>query len=174
MLQAARILEGAPPVHFLFLGDGSTKAEMQRLAAEMQLRNVTFREPVPAEELPPYYSIAECGLAALRALPTHEGARPSKILPVLASGKPLIFVGRGEGARLMERAEAGIVVPPEDPQALAREILRLFGDRELALRLGANGRRFVETHFQWSRLVSDWLMTLRPAPAAAIRASATP
>lgn len=177
VLQAAKLLENTPEIHFLFLGDGSARSHLERLTVELNLRNVSFKDPVPIEELPPYYSIAECGLASLRALPSHDGARPSKIFSVLASGKPLIFVGRGEGARLVELAKAGIVVPPEDPRALAREIVRLFGDPGLIFQLGENGRRFVQIHFQWSNLVANWLEHLRQAPARSIdanRMSATP
>lgn len=171
VLQAARLLENTPEIHFLFLGDGSARNQLERLTVELNLQNVSFRDPVSIEDLPPYYSIAECGLASLRALPSHEGARPSKIFSVLASGKPVIFVGRGEGARLVELAKAGIVVPPEDPRAFASEILHLFGDSELILRLGENGRRFVETHFQWSNLVANWLEHLRQAPKRSIGAT---
>jgi len=177
VLHAAKMLEGHPHIHFLFLGDGSTRRDLQQLKTQLNLQNVTFRDPVPIEELPPYYSVAECCLASLRALPSHEGARPSKIFPVLASGKALIFVGRGEGARLVESAQAGVVVPPEDASALAREIRRLLAERGRLLRLGENGRRFAETHLPWSTLVASWLENLRHAPARsanAIRISLTP
>jgi colanic acid biosynthesis glycosyl transferase WcaI len=160
VLHAAKLLESHPQIHFLFLGDGSTRSYLQQLKTELNLQNVTFRDPVPIEELPPYYSIAECGLASLRTLPSHEGARPSKIFPVLASGKPLIFVGRGECARLVESAQAGVVVPPEDPGALARQILGLFEDSILIRQLGENARRYVEENFAWSQLVEKWVSQL--------------
>ena len=177
VLRAAKLLEVQPEIHFLFLGDGSARSRLQELKTDLNLQNVTFRNPVPIEELPPYYSIAECGLASLTSLPLHEGARPSKIFAVLASAKPLIFVGRGECARLVELANAGIVVPPEDAPALARQILDLFRDHELIRQLGENGRRFVTAHFQWSDLVVKWLECLHPTPALPIKAariSATP
>lgn len=161
VLQAAQLLGAHPEIHFLFVGDGSARKELERTARQLNLVNTTFHDPVQIADLPPYYSIAECGLASLRALPTHEGARPSKIFPVLASGKPLIFVGRGECANLVESANAGIVVPPEDPPALAREILQFFGQPEVMREYGENGRRFIELNFDWSRLVNRWVSQLR-------------
>ena len=161
VLHAAKILESHPEIHFLFLGNGSARDELERLKADLKLANVTFKDPVPINDLPPYYSIAGCGLASLRRMPVHEGARPSKIFPVLASALPLIFVGSGECARLVESAQAGVVVPPGDPEALAGEILRLFFDPRLAAQYGQNGRSFVETQLDWSKLVEGWVKHLR-------------
>lgn len=177
VLRAAKMLEPHDDIHFLFLGDGSARRSLEAQKADLNLRNVTFLDPVSIEDLPPYYSIAECGLASLREMPAHEGARPSKIFPVLASGKPLIFVGRGECARLIESAHAGVVVPPENPDALAQEILKLFVEPSLTQELGERGRRFVEQNYEWSSLVAGWLRQLHPPPergADASRISATP
>jgi colanic acid biosynthesis glycosyl transferase WcaI len=160
VLQAAKLLESHPEIHFLFVGDGSARADLERLRRRMNLRNVTFHDPVSLEQLPPYFSIAESGLSSLLGIPLYDGARPSKFFPVLASGKPLIFVGRGEAARLVEEAKAGIVVPPGDPQALANSVLRLLENPQLISEFGRNGRKFVEANLKWSKLISEWLVQL--------------
>lgn len=160
VLGAAKLLEDRPDIHFLLLGDGSDKARLERLCRDMDLGNLTFHDPVPLDELGSYFSIADCGLASLRGLAVYEGARPAKVFPILAAGKALIFAGRGEAAELVERARAGIVVPPNDPQPLARAITLLIANPELRASLGMNGRRFVETNFQWSKLIGDWIHRL--------------
>jgi colanic acid biosynthesis glycosyl transferase WcaI len=160
VLHAAKLLESHPEIHFLFIGDGSARANLERLRQDMKLRNVTFHDPVPLEQLPPYFSIAESGLSSLLGLPLYDGARPSKFFPVLASGKPLIFVGRGEAARLVEEANAGIVVPPEDPKALANAVLQLLENPHLVHEFGSNGRKFVEANLRWSKLINEWLVQL--------------
>ena len=169
VLQAAKLLENYTDIHFLFLGDGSNRPQLERLKNDLALRNVTFKDPVPSEDLPPYYSIAECGLASLTALPIHVGARPSKIFAVLASGKPVIFVGAGECARLIESANAGIVIPPQCPAIMAAEVLRLIGDPNRIRQLGKNGRKFVEENYRWSDIVSKWVANLRPKPASTLK-----
>jgi glycosyltransferase involved in cell wall biosynthesis len=161
VLQAAQILALQPDIHFLFVGDGSARKELEIQARDLQLGNVTFQDPVPIEKLLPYFSIAECALASLRPLPTHDGAKPSKIFPALASGKPVIFVGKGECAKLLEEARAGIVVPPENPQALASAVSELFDKPDRLRELGDNGRRYVEEHFDWSKLISNWVAQLK-------------
>src|SRR5262249_16108194 len=153
----AKLLQPHPEIHFLFVGDGSERARLEKLRHEMDLRNVTFRNPVPLETLAQYFSIAEGGLASMRDLKIMDGARPSKMFPLLACGKPLIFVGRGEGARLVEQANAGIVVPPGDAAALAGAVCKLIGDSHLASEMGTNGRQFVEKNHEWSTLVQDWI-----------------
>jgi colanic acid biosynthesis glycosyl transferase WcaI len=163
VLDAAKLLEHVPEVYFLFIGDGSAKPELAAQCDRLNLRNVGFLDPVAIEQLPPYYSIAICGLASLLPIPLYDGARPSKIFPILASGKPVLFVGKGETARLIQEARAGIVVSPENPQALADAVLQLANQPEAAEELGRNGRRFVEDNFQWSTLISKWVAGIRPA-----------
>jgi glycosyltransferase involved in cell wall biosynthesis len=164
VLEAAKLLERESEIHFLFVGDGSAKADLVRMRDRLGLSNVTFHEPVSIHQIPAYYSIAYCGLASLIDIPVYEGARPSKIFPVLASAIPLLFVGRGEGADLVRQAQAGLVIDQGDPQALADAVLRLARDKDLAKRLGQNGCQFVEENLQWSLLVDRWLGKLRSAP----------
>jgi len=167
VLRAAKLLEESlPRVHFLFVGDGSARADLMRLQQELQLRNVTFLGPVSLDEVTAYYSIAFCGLASLIDIPTYDGARPSKLFPILASALPLIFAGKGEAARLVESAEAGLVVPPGDPRQIAAAVARLAQDPALCRQFGESGRRYVEQNLQWSTLVGDWLNQLATRSAA--------
>jgi colanic acid biosynthesis glycosyl transferase WcaI len=161
LLRAAKLLSHHPELHFLLIGDGSEKHHLEALRKDLNLSNVTFHDPVPVKQLPAFFSLAECGLVSLRNLPHLNRARPAKMFPILASGKPIIFVGQGEGAELAEQAKAGIIVPPENPEALAAAVLRLVRDPDSLREFGANGRRFVEAHLQWSTLVSAWVAQLR-------------
>jgi len=167
ILKAARLLEVShPQIHFLFVGNGSARAGLIEQAKSMNLTNVTFLDPVSLEEIVRYYSICFCGLASLISIPVYEGARPSKVFPVLASAKPLVFIGSGEGARLVENAEAGAVVATENPRALAGTLARFASDPALAAECGRNGRRFVEENLQWSAIVKNWLAQLAPGQPA--------
>lgn len=165
VLEAAKLLEAQRELHFLFVGDGSARGALLRLQQELRLTNVTFLDPVSLDEIPAYYSICFCGLSSLIDIPTFEGARPSKLFPILASGKPLLFVGKGESARLVNSSHGGMVVPPGDPQLLSEAILHLAGNPALCASLGGNGRRFAENHLDWSLLVSSWLNQLTSGKA---------
>jgi glycosyltransferase involved in cell wall biosynthesis len=155
-LAAARLLQNES-IHFLFIGDGSAKASLVRLASQWHLRNVTFLPPVDPNDVARYFSIAECGLACQRDVALLEGNRPAKITSIMACGKPVVFAGKGEGARVVQNARAGIVVQPEDSLALANSIRGIIADPARAAEMGRNGRAFVEQHFTWDSLVRDWL-----------------
>jgi colanic acid biosynthesis glycosyl transferase WcaI len=171
VVEAAALLRDLSEIHFLFVGDGTARAELERQRDRIGLSNVSFCDAVPPDQLPAYFSIADCGLASLRDVPGHDGARPSKILPILACGKPVIFVGRGEGAELIERAQAGIRVPPGDPVALSQAVRHFFEDPESLEQMGRNGRRFVETELPWSKLVENWLCQLERSQSKPMLAS---
>lgn len=160
VLHAARDFE-REDVHFLMIGDGSEKDRLVGLARELQLRNVTFLHPIRPDEIPRYLSIAECGLVSQRKIKLFEGNRPAKTFSIMACAKAVVFVGEGEGARLVTDAQAGLVVPPEDPQALTASIRKLLANQQTAMRFGENGRAFVEECLTWKKLVCNWLAQLR-------------
>jgi colanic acid biosynthesis glycosyl transferase WcaI len=156
-LYAARFLEAESNIHFLFVGGGSEKQVLLALADRWRLKNATFLDPVPVEEVPRYFSIAHCCLVMARDCAICNGARPAKIFAIMASGKPVILSSAGESVGLIGEAESGIVVPPESPEALANAIRKIVGDPALATRLGVNGRKYVEQKFRWSTIVREWL-----------------
>jgi glycosyltransferase involved in cell wall biosynthesis len=84
----------------------------------------------------------------------------------MGCGRPVLYSGSGEGARLVQAADAGFITPPEDAPALATAIRALLDDPSLAARQGANGRAYVERELSWRALVSDWLVQLHEARAA--------
>jgi glycosyltransferase involved in cell wall biosynthesis len=154
VLEAAAI---APEIHFLLVGDGSEKARLMRHASDRGLSNVEFRDPVPPSEVAVLYASAEAGLSTLRRSQFMEGVRPAKVLAIMACARPVVYAGAGEGADMVRAADAGVVIAPEDPEALAAAARSIVADRAQAARLGANGRAYVEQHFAWARLVEDWL-----------------
>lgn len=166
-LDAMQMLqERAPEVMLAFIGDGSERKALEAAARERALSNVRFYDARPPEYLARLYRCAAAGFASLRDLPLFASARPSKIFPAMASAKPVIYSGAGEGARLIERACAGLVVRPEDPGALADAVVRLASNLALAADLGANGRRFVDAELTWRRLVGRWLDDLQERQCA--------
>jgi colanic acid biosynthesis glycosyl transferase WcaI len=169
VLGAARSLQ-SERIHFLFIGDGSAKSRLVQLANDCQLRNVTFLAPVNTDEVARYFSIAECGLASQRDVALLEGNRPAKITSIMACGKPVVFAGKGEGARLVQDARAGVVVQPEDSLALANAICGIMANPARAAEMGRNGRAFVERHFAWNSLVREWLAQLLAPRQAALMA----
>jgi colanic acid biosynthesis glycosyl transferase WcaI len=161
VIEAADMLRDRPDIALVFVGDGPVKNELRASSQRRCLMNVHFVEPVPLGDMTNWWSIARAALVTLQDRPIFNGARPSKSLPALASGVPVIFAGRGEMAEILKKADAGLVEPPEHPGALADAIRRLADDEMLARKLGQNGRRLCETEFCWHTIVGRWLEDLK-------------
>ena len=94
------------------------------------------------------------------------GAMPTKMLEAMAAARPVVLSASGEAARFVDASGGGVVVPPEDPAALAGALEQLAADRERAVSLGKAGRRWVEAGFGLDRFVEDWHETLQAAVRA--------
>ena len=147
VLQAARLLAGAPDIHFLFVGDGPCKAELVRMREELGLANVTMLDARPRESMPAYLSAADVALVPLRRVELFKSALPSKMFDAWACGCPVVLTIDGEARRVLEQARAGLFVEPESPEKLAAALRFLSHERERCREYGANGRRFVQAHY---------------------------
>ena len=130
LIEAAR-LAGPEVVDVTVAGGG---AEAGRLAGA-PVRHVGI---VPPADVPALYARADAGVVLLRDRPILAGALPTKLLECMAAGRPAILSARGEAAALVEGA--GLVVPPEDPAALAGAFRELHADPARRAALGAVAR----------------------------------
>jgi colanic acid biosynthesis glycosyl transferase WcaI len=162
ILDAAELLRDRPEVVFLCVGDGPEKARLRQTAEERGLANVRFADARPMSDMPVLFSEARAAVASLRDRPIFQGARPARIFPALACATPVIFSGVGEAVRLIEQNGCGLVVRPECAEELAAAVRQLAGDKTLAERLGAAGRRLVTREYNWASIVEHWLGNLYP------------
>ncbi len=155
VLEAARRLQEVPEVHFLFVGEGPKKAELLVLKEKMGLTNVTMLSERPRSDMPALLSAANVALVPLRRLELFQGAVPSKMFDAWACGCPVILSIDGEARQILDRAEAGVFVEPEDAEQMAQAIRRLKDEPDRAQRYGEQGRRFVEAHYSRQRLAAQ-------------------
>jgi glycosyltransferase involved in cell wall biosynthesis len=167
-------LAGGDVVRTTIAGDGADAPHVAQAIRERGAANVAMIGTVPARDIPALYAASDIGAVLLRDLPLFEGALPTKLLEVMAAGRPVLLAARGESAALVASAGAGIVVAPEDPQALAAALRRLHAEPELVRRLGAAGRRYADAHFGARRAADAWVQTLSDAVARRRGAATTP
>jgi colanic acid biosynthesis glycosyl transferase WcaI len=143
MVEAATALAHDPDVAFVINGGGSAKADLQRRGAS--LPNLHFVGMQPKARLPEVLAAADVHVVPLKRGLARSSV-PSKTYSILAAGRPLIAsVDPGtEVARIVERAGAGVAVPPDDPEAFTKAVTRLVSAPEEAAAMGAAGRVFVE------------------------------
>jgi colanic acid biosynthesis glycosyl transferase WcaI len=157
VLQAADRLRGEPRFHFLLLGEGPRKAELQALARSLDLTNLTFLPEGPRHEIPAYLSAADAALIPLRSLDLFKVTLPSKLFDAWACELPLVLSVDGEARDLLESAGGGLYAPPEDPAALAAALRRLEQDRSAAREMGRRGRELTATRYSRQALAGELL-----------------
>lgn len=156
VLDAAALLTDVP-VRFVLVGDGSEKTSLRQQAAARGLEKVEFREPVDPEEVARMLRGATAGLATVREGDVYRTIRSAKMLPTMATARPVLYSGDDEGARLVGQLGAGLVTPPGDALALAQAVRRLIAEEGLGDRLGRAGRAWVVEQASWQQLVGRWL-----------------
>ncbi len=151
------ILARAPDVRYAVAGAGPDRERLEKLTHKLGLADrVRFLGGVTDQDLPALYNLASVYVGASRRSERLgvEGFGIS-LVEASACGLPVVAGNSGGIPDAVQDGETGFLVPPEDPAALADAICRLLGDATLATRLGGNGRRAVETHFNWDRVVRD-------------------
>ena len=145
-----------PGTRYAVAGVGDRGPHLEQLARDLGLSDaVRFLGAVSDADLPALYNAADLYVGASRR---HDLlAEGFGISLVEASACGLAVVGGRSGGvpDAVREGETGILVDPDDPQAVAAGINRLLGDVELRRRLGAAGRRAVETFYNWDRVVKD-------------------
>ena len=144
VLDAARTFQTTrPDVVFVINGGGSARPDLERQAAD--LPNVRFIDMQPIERLPEVLAAGDIHVVPLRAGLAWSSV-PSKLYSILAGGRPIVAsVDAGtEVARTIERAGAGLAVPPDSPVEFRNALAQLLDDRDRADQMGASGRLFVE------------------------------
>jgi colanic acid biosynthesis glycosyl transferase WcaI len=146
VLDAAAALAHEKDIVFVINGGGAGRAGLQQRAKGMS--NVVFVDMQPSARLPEILAAADLHLVPLKRGLARSSV-PSKTYSILAAGRPLIAsVDSGsEVARVVERAGAGVAVPPEDAEAFTKAVRTLYERREELPAMGAGGRAFVE---QWA------------------------
>jgi glycosyltransferase involved in cell wall biosynthesis len=156
LIRAARsLVESGVDVRLILVGDpGGTGVDRQALDSLPGRVQLTGQLP---------YAEVAGALASANVLviprPDSRTARagfPSKLPEYMAMGKALVVTDVGDQARVVRHDDTGLVVPPDQPTALASTLSRLQ-DPALRERLGRAARIEAETRLSWSRTVADLL-----------------
>jgi colanic acid biosynthesis glycosyl transferase WcaI len=156
MVEAARELRDRDDVVFVVNGGGSGRPAMEEAARG--LPNFRFVDFQPLERLPEVLAAADVHVIALRRGLARSSV-PSKLYSVLAAGRPVLAsVDPGtEVARVVDTAEAGRTVPPEDQAAFEAALADLLSDPSGREAMGHRGRAFVETWASPAGVASAYL-----------------
>jgi len=147
VLEVAKKLEKYEDITFLFVGEGAEKEKLIKRSREMKLKNVLFVPRQPKSEIPAFLAASDVALVLLRKREVFKTVIPSKMLEIMAAKKPMILGVEGQAKEILEDANAGIAIEPENADQLCNAIIKLYHDRELRNKFGSNGRSFVEKNY---------------------------
>jgi|SRR5579863_3669605 len=140
---ASRLLSSHPEVLFLLVGEGADKERIFTLARERNLTNLHFIDQQPRETIPAYIAASDVCLVLLKKTDVFKTVIPTKMLEFMSCGRPVILGVDGQAREVLEEAQAGIFIEPENAEQLQDAILRLAADVQLRTLLGENGRKYV-------------------------------
>ena len=156
VLDAAEELRPCTDIHIIFVGDGARKADMMAQAQRKGLKNVTFLDSVPHDQMPLLIAGADVCLIPLRKMSFLESTLPLKMYEIMSCARPILLGVKGEARQLAEQeAGAAIYVEPENTESLVSGILYLRDHPEEAALLGRKGRAYVEAHFDRDQLTTQ-------------------
>ncbi len=146
---APAVIAEFPDTRFVFAGDGQCRAAFEAQVAQLGLqRNFLFlgrRSDIPDV-------LASCDIAVL---PSRAEGLPNAILEYMAAGLPTIASNVGGNRELVEDGVTGVLVPPENSQAITAALLRLLGNPELSRQIAGNGQRLATENFSFERLIRE-------------------
>lgn len=165
ILDAAELLKSDPRFAFLMVGDGADRERLQAERAARGLDNVVILGQRPKAEMPAFWSATDASLILLKRSDTFKKVLPSKMAEAMAMQCPIILGVEGEARELLEDAQAGIAITPEDARQLADAMLRLADNPEFAARCGTAGREFAAVNFDRARVAARYLQLLKDVAA---------
>jgi glycosyltransferase involved in cell wall biosynthesis len=147
-----------PPAHLAVIGAGAAPPGwVKRMVAELGVAGrISFEAQLPPRELVPHYAAAQIAVS-----PSLFEGFGFPAAEAMACGLPVV-AARG-GALPEVVGDAGLLVPPRDPEALALALERLLGDAALRERLGRAARERVIENFRWERAARETAEVYREA-----------
>ena len=153
VFRAAGLLASFSDAEFVIQGGGELADVLKSKVKKAGLRNVmVVNRIVSRDEVARILGEADALLLPLNGVGSIEMGMSSKLYEYQAAGKPIICCSSGQPGRYVSETESGIVVKPGDYEALAKAILYLRENHDVAENLGASGRQYVESNLSIEKI----------------------
>jgi glycosyltransferase involved in cell wall biosynthesis len=169
ILRGAARLREEPAIHFLLVGDGKERRNLEKQMQTMSLTNVTFTGPRPKTHMCDILAASDACIAILQDIPMFRTTYPNKVFDYMAAGRPTILAIDGVIREVVEAAQGGIFVSPADDTTLAETVHFLSQNRERAHSLGTAARAYVVKHFNRHQQAAQFAELVRRLARKATR-----
>ena len=151
LFEAMRSVASAvPTARLLVVGDGPDRTMLQEYCRAHGLQDRVIFTGYQ-ENISDYYGILD-----LLVLPSLTEGLPNTVLEAMSFGIPVLATSVGGVPEIIE-GDNGVMVPPQDPAALAQQLIRLLENQELRRTIGANGRNSLYPRFSPERRAREIL-----------------
>ena len=142
LMRAAKLaIDRVPQLRFEVAGDGEERAALERLHAELELGDrFVLRGSVPD-------AAAFLRTVEIAVLPSHSEGMSNALLEYMSAGRAVIATDVGANAKLVQHEKSGLIVPTNDPSAIAEAIGRYLEKPLRAAAYGAAARTRVEAEY---------------------------
>ncbi len=152
ILKAFAIIQGKyPEAELVVASFGDKRDSLEKLAAELNLKNVEFVGKLENDGMIELYNEIDIYLNS-----PNTDNMPSSLIECYASGVPIVSTKAGGIPYILEHNKTGLMFKINDHEAMAREAIRLLEDENLVKRLTANGREYGK-RFSWREVRKSWL-----------------
>lgn len=149
LIEATRLLaDKGYSIRTIIAGEGADEFELRKLAKDLGVaRIVDFVGRIPHEEVPAFLASLD-----VFCMPSRWESETFGVAAVEAEAMevPVVATSVGGVPEAVKDKETGILVPPNDPKAVAMAIAKLLNDPEFSSKLGKAGREFVRANYDWS------------------------
>ena len=149
-----------PEILYLLIGDGMEKKMLMNEAKIKNLNNILFLDPVPKNEILKYILSSNIGTSVLKKADTFKTVYSNKTFDYMSCKKPILMLIDGISRELVEEANCGLYVEPENINSFVEKILFYKNNQDTVQVHGENGYNYAKLHFDRDKLANDYIKIL--------------
>lgn len=151
-------------VVFQLIGSGMRKEALIKEVKERNLEeHIIFRDPVSKQEVFKYILSSDMGASVLKRVDTFKTIYSNKTFDYMSCKKPILLAIEGVSKDLVETANCGVCVIPEDANSIANGIKTYKEQKMLHKEHGQNGYEYAKIHFDRQKLAVDYIEHIKKA-----------
>ena len=146
--------------YFLLIGEGMEKKRLIVESNKRKISNIKFIDAVSKKDVFKYILISDLGASVLNKVETFKTVYSNKTFDYMSCKKPIIMAIDGVSRKLVEDANAGTYVEPENPDEMVECILKYMKNPEIIYEQGESGYSFAKKNFDRQILAKKYILAI--------------